>query len=192
MGYKLQAYLHKNRHGTFAFRWRPPRDVAAQFGQATFVYSLGTKESSIARGRALYASIRANQFVSILRAVKSSKDSTFNTELVRSVIMPDGTEHKLDYDPSKPEDVAEADRVLGALVRGENVSGSEFDNLQRTLEPSLRPSRGRSKTPEISAAFKAFCAEKRSAGVWKDAEHSVRYDYGPIVAELIEVAGDRP
>ena len=95
MGYKLQAYLHKNRHGTFAFRWRPPRDVAAQFGQATFVYSLGTKESSIARGRALYASIRANQFVSILRAVKTSKEPIFNTELVRSVIMPDGTEHKL-------------------------------------------------------------------------------------------------
>jgi hypothetical protein len=45
--------------------------------------------------------------------------------------MPDGTEHKFDYDPSKPEDVAEADRVLGALVRGESVSGSEFDNLQR-------------------------------------------------------------
>ena len=90
MGYKLQAYLRKNRYGTFAFRWRPPRDVAAQFGQATFVYSLGTKESSIARGLALYASIRANQFVSMLRAVKSSKDSTFNTELVRSVIMPDG------------------------------------------------------------------------------------------------------
>jgi uncharacterized protein DUF6538 len=107
MGYKLQAYLHKNRHGTFAFRWRPPRDVALQFSQASFVYSLGTKESSIARGRALYASIRANQFVSILRAVKSSKDSTFNTELVRSVILADGTEHKFDYDPSKPEDVAE-------------------------------------------------------------------------------------
>ena len=115
MGYKLQAYLHKNRHGTFAFRWRPPRDVAAQFGQATFVYSLGTKESSVARGRALYASIRANQFVSILRAVKSSKDSTFNTELVRSVIMPDGTEHKLDYDPSKPEDVAELIAFLAPL-----------------------------------------------------------------------------
>jgi integrase len=192
MGYKPQAYLHKNRHGTFAFRWRPPRDIAIQFSQASFVYSLGTKESSIARGRALYASIRANQFVSILRAVKSSKEPTFNTELVRSVIMPDGTEHKFDYDPSKPEDVAEADRVLGALVRGENVSGSEFDNLQRTLEPSLRPSRVRGKTPVISAAFKAFCAEKRSTGAWKDADHSERYDYGPIIAELIEVAGDRP
>jgi hypothetical protein len=43
----------------------------------------------------------------------------------------------------------------------------------------------------ISAAFKAFCAEKRGAGAWKDAEHSERYDYGPIVAELIKVAGDR-
>jgi hypothetical protein len=105
--------------------------------------------------------------------------------------MPDGTEHKLDYDPSKPEDVAEADRVLGALVRGENVSGSEFDNLQRTLQPSHKPSRVRGNTPVISAAFKAFCAEKRSAGAWKDAEHSERYDYGPIVAELIAVAGDR-
>src|SRR5205823_13360644 len=60
MGYKLQAYLHKNRHGTFAFRWRPPRDVAIQFSQASIVYSLGTKERSIARGRALYACIRAN------------------------------------------------------------------------------------------------------------------------------------
>ena len=123
--------------------------------------------------------------------MKSSKELTFNTELVRSVILPDGTEHKVDYDPSKPEDVAEADRVLGALVRGENVSGSEFDNLQRTLEPSHRPSRIRGNTPVISAAFKAFCAEKRSAGAWKDAEHSERYDYGPIVVELIAVAGDR-
>jgi hypothetical protein len=87
MGYKLRAYRHKNRHGTFAFRWRPPRDAAIQFSQASFVYSLGTKENSIARGRALYASIRANQFVSILRAVKSPKDPIFNTELVRTVIM---------------------------------------------------------------------------------------------------------
>ena len=98
--------------------------------------------------------------------------------------MPDGTEHKLDYDPSKPEDVAEADLVpgLGRSRRpseGENVSGSEFDNLQRALEPSLMPSRVRGKTPLISAAFKAFCAEKRSDGSWKDPEHAERYDYGP-------------
>jgi hypothetical protein len=59
--------------------------------------------------------MRANQFVSILRAVKSSKDSTFNTELVHSVIMPDGTEHKLDYDPSKPEDVADLIAFLAPL-----------------------------------------------------------------------------
>jgi hypothetical protein len=72
-----------------------------------------------------------------------------------------------------------------------NVSGSEFDNLQRTLGPSHKPSRVRGNTPVISAAFKAFCAEKRGAGAWKDAEHSERYDYGPIVAELIKVAGDR-
>ena len=85
--------------------------------------------------------------VSIVRAVKTPNDSSFNTELVRSVIMPDGTEHKLDYDPSKPEDAAEADRVFGALVRGENVSGNEFDNLQATRKPSLRPSRARVNIP---------------------------------------------
>jgi len=47
------------------------------------------------------------------------------------------------------------------------VSGSEFDNLQRTLGPSHKPSRVRGNTPVISAAFKAFCAEKQSAGACK-------------------------
>ena len=56
----------------------------------------------------------------------------------------------------------------------------------------MRPSRGRGNTPIISVAFKTFCAEKRSAGAWKDPDHAERYDYGPIVDELIEVAGDRP
>jgi integrase len=192
MGYKLQAYLHKNRHGTFAFRWRPPRDLAVQFTQAAFVYSLGTKERSIARCRALYACIRVNQLISMLRAVKSAKNSTLNTELIRSVVLPDGTEHKVDYDPSNPAEVAEADRILDALVKGDSVSSTEFDSLQRTLEPSLRPARVRGKTPILSAAFKTFCTGKRNDGAWKDPEHSERYDYGPIVAELIQVAGDRP
>jgi hypothetical protein len=28
MGYRSWSYLHKNRHGTLCFRWRPPLDVA--------------------------------------------------------------------------------------------------------------------------------------------------------------------
>jgi integrase len=47
-------------------------------------------------------------------------------------------------------------------------------------------------TPAISAAFQTFCAQKRSEGAWKDPRHAERYDYGPIVAELIQASGDRP
>lgn len=192
MGQKNQHYLHKNRHGTFAFRWRPPRHVARLFSQPAFVYSLGTKDASVARSRALPALVRLDHFLTSLRAMKPPKDHLLTTELVRSLLLPDGTEHKVDYDPSNPGEVAEANRILDALVQGERISDPEAASLQRTLEPSLRLSRGRANTPILSDAFKAFCAEKRSAGVWKDPIYAERYDYGPIVDELIEVAGDLP
>jgi hypothetical protein len=163
MGSRFQSYLHKNRHGTLCFRWRPPRDVADRFTQSAFVYSLGTKESVRARVRALYSLIRVNQFVLLLRAVKSDKSKLFNTEMVRSIVLPDGTEHKVDYDPSNPAELAEANRILDALVGDERSLDTAFDTLDRTLKPSP-PARGRVSTPAISVAFQTFCAQKRSEG----------------------------
>ncbi len=159
--------------------------------QAAYVYSLGTKETTAARVHALYAFIRVHQFVSALRAVKSDKSKLFDTEMVRSIVLPDGTEHKVDYDPGNPAELAEANRILDALVNDERVSDAEFDTLDRALKPSP-PARVRANTPVISAAFQTFCAQKRSEGAWKDPEHAERYDYGPIVTELIQASGDRP
>ncbi len=173
MGFRFQSYLHKNRHGTLCFRWRPPRDVAERFTQSAFVYSLGTKESTTARVRALYSFTRINQFVSLLRAVKSDKSKLFNTEMVRSIVLPDGTEHKMDYDPRDPAEVAEADRVLGSPVKGERASEAEFESLERAMKPSP-PLQARVNTPVVSVAFKTFCVQKRSEGAWKDVQCVVR------------------
>lgn len=191
MGFRFQSYLHKNRHGTLCFRWRPPRDVADRFTQSAFVYSLGTKECKRACARALNSLTRVNQFVALLRTMKSDKSKLFNTEIVRSIVLPDGTEHKMDYDPRNPAELAEADRVLGPPVSDERAADEGFERLEQALKPPP-PARGRVSTPLISVAFQTFCAQKRSEGAWKDPEHGERYDYGPIVTELIQASGDRP
>jgi hypothetical protein len=92
MGRRLQAYLHQNRFGTFTFRWRPPDDIAGRFAQRAFEYSLSTKSRSEAWHRALPITMRVSSLLVTLRAMKTPKNPPFTTELVRSLLLPDGSE----------------------------------------------------------------------------------------------------
>ena len=59
-------------------------------------------------------------------------------ELIRRLVTPQGV-HEVDYDPANPAEFAEAKRIFEELMGGANVSGQEFELLEKVLEPSLRP-----------------------------------------------------
>ncbi len=117
MARRLQAYLHQNRLGTFNFRWRPPRDVADCFAQSAFEFSLATKNRSEAWHRALSVTLRVRELLASVRAQTMAKPKPLTFELVRSIVLPDRTEHRIDYDPNDPAEVAEADRIVNAIQR---------------------------------------------------------------------------
>ena len=198
MAKRYYAYLHQNRHGTFTFRWRPPADLACCFTQRAFEFSLGTKVRTEAWRRALPCVNRATRALTVLRSMAAPKKPLLKTEFVRHLLLPDGTEEKLDYDTTIPTDVAEAERIVAEAKRAyaeratTSASTKERDNPNRSGEPRQHARRAGNGGPTIREAFATFCAEKRAEGAWKDPEHAERYDYGPIIADLIEVAGDRP
>lgn len=186
------GYLHKNRHGTFAFRWRPPRDLAHLFNQRIYAISLGTKCQGAAWHNALRPAWRMRALVEIIR-VKRPKNELITTELIRRLVLSDGTKEEVDYDPTNPDEVAEADRIFDEVKQ----AGGLADNAPAMPDPQLGPSpattraREAQASPTIREAFKRFCTEKRASDAWKDPNFAERYDYGPIVHELIAVAGDR-
>lgn len=112
---RLQAYLHQNRLGTFNFRWRPPRDVADCFAQRAFEISLRTKNRSEAWLRALPIALAARRLIVDLRSQPMNRRKLTRFDLVRSIQWVDGTEQKVDYDPSNPAEVAEANRIFAEL-----------------------------------------------------------------------------
>ena len=103
---------------------------------------------------------------------KKPKPTTFTTELVRSLCLPDGSVEKVDYDPSKPAEVAEADRVFAELKKSVSAIAGEVDHLEQASEPPLRPRPDGKQGPTISRAFAEFCAEKKQSLAWKDPEHA--------------------
>ncbi len=128
------GYLHQNRHGGFTFRWRPPLDVAGHFAQLAFEFSLATKSRAQAWQRALPATMRVNRLVSMLRAMRSSsnpKEPILKTKLIRFLVLPDGIEHKVDYNPGDPTEVAEANRVFDELVKGVAGGSGRSPTLRR-------------------------------------------------------------
>jgi integrase len=191
MAKRLQAFLHQNRLGTFTFRWRPPGDVAEHFAQRAFEYSLGTRVRSEAWHRALPVTLRAKALVTELRAMKLPKKPPLKTELVRSVFFLDGTRETVDYDPSKPAEVAEANRIFAEARQNNPAAPEALMPPESGVAPSPSPSRAAGGGPTISAAFTTFFSEKRATRAWKDPEHAERYDHGPIIKELIDVTGDR-
>ena len=197
MGRRFLAYLHQNRHGTFTFRWRPPLDLADRFAQSAFAFSLRTKLRNVAWQRALPATMRVQRLVPILRAMsspKTPKKPFLTTELVRYLVMPDGKEHKVDYNLGDPVEVAEANRIFNELAQAVQGATDPLTGTDQYAAPSPSPAQapaGRGG-PTISVAFAEFCTEKTQSLAWKDPEHAKRYDFGPIIEELIGVAGDRP
>lgn len=183
------GYLHKNRHGTFAFRWRPPRDLAPVFNQRIYAVSLGTKCQRAAWHRALRPALRMRALIEFIR-MKRPKPELLTYELVRRLILTDGSTTEVDYDPSNPGDVAEADRIFREVMQGAGIEEGQ-PAPEAGLVAAPVPQGRRPGGPTISAAFKRFCTEKRVSGAWKDPEFAERHDYGPIVRDLIAIAGDR-
>ncbi len=70
MGRPAQGYLHRNRHGTFSFRWRPPSDVRDRFDRAVYAFSLATRHRHEASDRAHLPAFLAAQLVHRLRMSK--------------------------------------------------------------------------------------------------------------------------
>jgi hypothetical protein len=172
MAKRLQAFPHQNRLGTFTFRRRAPGDVAEHFAQRAFEHSLGTKVRSEAWHRALPVTLRAKAPVTQLRAMKLPKKPPFKTERVRSMFLLDGTRETVDYDPSKPAAVAEANRIFAEAGQNNPVAPEALLPPESSVALSSGPCRAAGVGSTISEAFATYCDEKRAAGAWKDPEHA--------------------
>ncbi len=167
MGRPSTGYLHRNRHGTFSFRWRPPSDLTARFDQRIYVLSLHTKCRDRASHRARLPAYRLTCLVGVLRMNGTDKDELVTAELIRRLVLPGGQITEVDYDPSNPAEVAEAKRIFEDMMRGQHLTAPEADLLEWVLvvPPETKP---QVHGPIISEAFKRFCAARRAANAWKD------------------------
>jgi hypothetical protein len=116
------AYPHRNRHGTFAFRWRPPCDVAQHFVQREYSMSLATKDCRRACRSARRIIPYVEFWADLVRTVKPKKPAAIDWELIRRLKTSGGQLHEIEYDPTNPDDVAEANRVFEALMAGGTAS----------------------------------------------------------------------
>lgn len=188
MAQRLQAYLHKNRVGTFMFRWRPPKAARAWFDRPAYEFSLGTKDRGAAWLRAAAAAVMVQRLLAKLGTMPKPKDNElFRIDLVRSFTFADGSAESVDYDPANPAEAQEAERVIGEIrARQALVTAPPSP----TTVPSPAASAGTDIT--ISAAFRQYCDEKKQAEAWKDPITAEKYDHGPVVAVLIKLIGDKP
>ncbi len=113
--------------------------------------------------------MRVNRLVSTLRAMSSSnkpKKPLFTTELVRFLAMPDGKEHKVDYDPGDPIEVAEANRIFEELAKTEPAA-AEYPHPVRFFTEFRR---GCGVSPEVDRVkvFHSFRTTANSALRYQD------------------------
>lgn len=190
MARRLQAYLHKNRVGTFTFRWRPPKAERDRFDRAAYEFSLGTKDRTLAWQRAAVAAAMAQRLLAAIRHMPKPKNTSelFKTEFVRKFTFADGSTETIDYDPDNAGEAKEAERVM-AEIRQRQTQLAE-----RTATHGSAPARPTAmliaESPTISEAFKSYCEEKKHSGAWKDPETAEKYDHGPIIREFTEIVGE--
>lgn len=187
MAQRLQAYLHKNRVGTFTFRWRPPKADRDRFDRTAYEFSLGTKDRTVAWHRGARAAAMAQGLLALARTMPKpkKKEELFTFELIRSFTLPDGSAETIDYNPEHPGEMKEAERVVAEIRARQSQLAASLP-----VTAAAPPTRSHSSAT-ISATFRQYCDEKTQAGAWKDPHIAEKYDHGPIIALLIDLVGDK-